>query len=289
MSRPYPRRLGRSGPVLVAALLAGGLLGGPARAADTPSPAPASAVAARLAADQADQAATAAEAAGLRGEPPPAGALGQLRVQVRVADAEFRGREAVRDEQAIVYVLAGAPALEAEVLQALGAGHADAVPEVVAGLRALWRSAGITDPAHVAVRHQRRYQDSEPLPTLLEHYHSAAGAERLDWTYLAAINFIESDFGRSLGPSSAGAAGPMQFLPGTWQDFGNGGDIMSPRDSIAAAARFLAARGAPASYDRALFRYNNDDDYVAAVTHLATAIRTDPTWLTRLYYWSTTA
>jgi hypothetical protein len=60
------------------------------------------------------------------------------------------------------------------------------------------------------------------------------------WFYLAAINFVETDFGRVAGPSSAGAQGPMQFLPATWAIYGHG-DIHRASDAIVAAARFLAA------------------------------------------------
>jgi len=50
----------------------------------------------------------------------------------------------------------------------------------------------------------------------------------------------------------------------------------------------IAARnGAPGDYDRAVLRYNHDQDYVAAVRSYAAAIRDDPLWLTRFYYWST--
>ena len=79
----------------------------------------------------------------------------------------------------------------------------------------------------------------------------------------------------------------MQFIQSTWSEYGSGGDIMSPHDSIHAAATLLARNGAPADYDRAIFRYNHDNDYVAAVKGYAAAMRADPLWLTRLYYWST--
>jgi membrane-bound lytic murein transglycosylase B len=125
------------------------------------------------------------------------------------------------------------------------------------------------------------------VAALLAYYRAAAARTGLDWTYLAAINFIESDFGRVNGPSSAGALGPMQFLPSTWQEYGGGSDVMSPHDAIMGAALLLARNGAPANYDRAIFRYNHDLDYVAAVKEYAAAMRADPLWLTRLYYWST--
>lgn len=206
------------------------------------------------------------------------------RLQTQIAGADFRVRDAVRDGQVLVYILAGNSDLEADVMARLPS-DSEALKEVIEGLHSLWRLARL-DPSHVRPRWNRRFQDSEPLDALLGYYQAGAGQYRLDWTYLASINYIESDFGRSTGPSSAGALGPMQFMPGTWQDVGDG-DIMSPKDSIRAAARYLNRMGAPANYDRALYRYNNDSDYVEAIEHFATAMRLDPTWLPRLYYWST--
>jgi membrane-bound lytic murein transglycosylase B len=78
----------------------------------------------------------------------------------------------------------------------------------------------------------------------------------------------------------------MQFLPSTWQAYGSG-DIMSPHDSIVAAARYLRAAGAPHNYQRAVLAYNHDSDYVAAVEQFAAALRSGSLWLQRLYYWST--
>jgi soluble lytic murein transglycosylase-like protein len=69
------------------------------------------------------------------------------------------------------------------------------------------------------------------------------------WQVLAAINKVESNFGRNMGPSSAGAIGWMQFMPSTWERWGvdaDGDGIANPwsaEDAIAAAARYLAASG----------------------------------------------
>ena len=71
----------------------------------------------------------------------------------------------------------------------------------------------------------------------------------MPWNVLAAINKIESNFGRNMGPSSAGAIGWMQFMPSTWVRWGmdaNGdgvADPWNPDDAIYAAARYLAASG----------------------------------------------
>lgn len=123
---------------------------------------------------------------------------------------------------------------------------------------------------------------AENLPALLGDYRAAQAATGVGWSYLAAINFVESDFGRIIGPSSAGARGPMQFLPATWASYGRG-DIYRPRDAIAAAARFLAGHGAPASIRSALYAYNPSWRYVDAVQRYARQLRADPNALTGYY------
>jgi hypothetical protein len=100
----------------------------------------------------------------------------------------------------------------------------------------------------------------------------------LSWTVLAAIGQIESGFGANMGPSSAGALGPMQFLPSTWQvwgttAFGEAGppNIMDPYDAVPSAARLLCANGAgsPSSLRGAIFAYNHATWYVNEVLALA--------------------
>lgn len=111
---------------------------------------------------------------------------------------------------------------------------------------------------------------------------SAPYCPGLSWTVLAAIGQVESGHGRNLGPSSAGALGPMQFLPSTWAYSGVDGDgdgkvdIMSPFDAVPAAALYLcragAGRGGQGLYD-AIFSYNHLDSYVQKVLALAAAYR----------------
>jgi cell wall-associated NlpC family hydrolase len=87
----------------------------------------------------------------------------------------------------------------------------------------------------------------------------------IPWTVLAAIGKVESGFGANDGPSSAGALGPMQFEPSTWALYGDGGNIMDPADAIPAAARLLAANGAPGNLQQAIFAYNHSGSYVTDV------------------------
>ena len=101
----------------------------------------------------------------------------------------------------------------------------------------------------------------------------------LSWTVLAAIGQIESDHGANDGPSSAGALGPMQFLPSTWAVWGTDGfgqtgppNIMNPLDAVPSAARMLCADGAAAggaSLESAIYDYNHADWYVTEVLDLA--------------------
>lgn len=115
----------------------------------------------------------------------------------------------------------------------------------------------------------------------LDLYKQAASTcQGLSWTVLAAIGQVESDHGRNAGRSTAGALGPMQFLPSTWRRYGVDGDhdgkadIMNPYDAIPAAAKYLCAAGAggggKALY-RAIFAYNHADWYVRNVLNLAAA------------------
>ena len=87
-----------------------------------------------------------------------------------------------------------------------------------------------------------RIDPPPPADELLGYYREAESASGVGWTYLAAINLIETGFGRVAGVSSAGAQGPMQFLPSTFAAYGEGATSSRPHDSIMAAGRYLAAQ-----------------------------------------------
>ena len=105
-------------------------------------------------------------------------------------------------------------------------------------------------------------------------YDGAAREFDIGWEYLAAIHLSETRMGRIRGTSTAGAEGPMQFLPSTWDAYGEG-DINDPDDAIMAAARYLKAHGAPEHMARALYAYNHSDHYVQAISLYARIMRTD--------------
>lgn len=162
----------------------------------------------------------------------------------------------------------------------------DALPELssvidanVRAHRELW---SITDPRPSLPDWQ--IVTPPPSDELLEHYRAAQEEFGVPWEFLAAIHLVETRMGRIRGTSTAGAQGPMQFIPSTWEAYGEG-DINDPADAIAAAGRYLAANGAPADMDSALFAYNRSDHYVTAVRDHAEVMTQDPRAYLGYYHW----
>lgn len=124
-----------------------------------------------------------------------------------------------------------------------------------------------------------------PADELLGYYHEAEAATGVGWNYLAAINFVETRFGSIAGTSTAGAQGPMQFMPSTWAAYSQGGEVTNPRDAIMAAGRYLAANGFAASPGQAVFAYNHANTYVRAVEDYAALIAGDPAAFPAYYRW----
>jgi soluble lytic murein transglycosylase-like protein len=124
---------------------------------------------------------------------------------------------------------------------------------------------------------RRRIRTGKALPAgvLLRFYRKAERRFEVRWKLLAAVNFVESAFGKVRSKSTAGAQGPMQFIPSTWEAYGMGGDVHDPHDAIMGAANYLRASGAPENNRRALYAYNPSRSYVDAVLSYTRRIRRD--------------
>jgi membrane-bound lytic murein transglycosylase B len=157
---------------------------------------------------------------------------------------------------------------------------------VIANLRARRELGAITSPAPRNLLPAWRIQAPAPADELLAWYHAAGTRFGVGWQYLAAINLIETTFGKVRGLSATGAQGPMQFQPATWAQYGAGGDITRPHDAIFGAARYLADRGfARGAIDDALYAYNPSAHYVNAVQAIAAVLVADPRSFAGYYDW----
>ena len=131
-------------------------------------------------------------------------------------------------------------------------------------------SYALPGPAPIGV--PNFFIESFQIPPFLLPIYQAAGIQYdVPWQVLAAINEIETDYGRNLSVSTAGAVGWMQFMPSTWKRYGvdaNGdgiADPYNPADAIFSAARYLHAAGASKSIQNAVFAYNHAWWYVQSV------------------------
>lgn len=168
----------------------------------------------------------------------------------------------------------------------VGEVPADLQPHVQANIDAGNALSGLTGSAPApAGLPQWQILVPEPAATLRSYYDEAEAAYGIPWQYLAAIHFVETRMGRIHGLSSAGAQGPMQFIPESWAAFGQGGDINSNHDAILAAGRYLEASNAATDIDGALFSYNHDERYVAAIKAYASVMMADPGAYDGYYHW----
>ena len=133
-------------------------------------------------------------------------------------------------------------------------------------------SFSLATPGPRAIGVPNFFIDKFRIPPFLLPIYQAAGMQYgVRWEVLAAINEIETDYGRNLNVSSAGALGWMQFMPATWKTYGVDAnrdgvkDPFNPVDAIFAAARYLRAAGADKDLRRAIFAYNHADWYVDSV------------------------
>ena len=183
------------------------------------------------------------------------------------------------DEQRIHLLLAKRRQLAPRVL-ARTPGRVDA------HVRATLRAKRALNALYVPVtRSHWRTGRAMPAGELLGFYREARRRFGVQVHVLAAVNLVESAFGRLRNTSTAGAQGPMQFIPSTWAAYGMGGDIRDPRDAILGAANYLHASGAPGDVRRALYAYNPSDHYVNAVLAYAERIRRDPRAYFSYYSW----
>ncbi len=117
-----------------------------------------------------------------------------------------------------------------------------------------------------------------PAKYLKLYRQAATTCPGLPWEVLAAIGTVETGNGADTSTSSAGAMGPMQFLPQTFRRYGvdasgdGVADINNPQDAIFSAAHYLCASGAGRggrSLEDAIFAYNHAWWYVKEVVQIA--------------------
>jgi murein DD-endopeptidase MepM/ murein hydrolase activator NlpD len=153
------------------------------------------------------------------------------------------------------------------------AGTFAVVPSAPFALPGLTPNPSLTVPDSLSTPPALQVQLS--YPELLALWQRAGASYGIPWQVLAAINKVESNWGRNMGPSSAGAIGWMQFMPSTWLRWGvdaNGdgvADPWNPTDAVFSAARYLAAAGGTTDLYRGVFAYNHADWYVKQVLALA--------------------
>ena len=179
-------------------------------------------------------------------------------------------------EQRVIRLLARRPALARQVERRLPAVTSDVVARVELN-RLAAKTLPPSTPPHLG--------PPASAVRLLAWYREAERRFSVRWQLLAAVNFIESAFGRVRNASSSGAQGPMQFLPSTWRRYGLGGDIHDPQDSILAAANYLAANGARHDERAALYHYNPSPLYVDAVIRYANRMAQSATAFYAYYSW----
>jgi len=213
-------------------------------------------------------------------------ALTQTRADLDAAVARWAPKSAPAPRDVVLYAL-----YEQRLYRLLARDTklaAATLPALPEGLRATTRD--------LLVAHRELYRLTPPLParapivvgpaapasSLLADYREAQRRFHVSSNVLAAVNFVESKFGKLRNASAAGAQGPMQFMPATWAHYGLGGNVYDAHDAILGAAHYLQASGAPRNMRRALHAYNPSPAYVDAVLRYA---RRMPAMFYDFYNW----
>jgi membrane-bound lytic murein transglycosylase B len=182
-------------------------------------------------------------------------------------------------QQRIYRLLARDAPLANVTLARLPTGLRRVSVELLAAHRELYR---LTPP--IAAR-TIKVGRARPAAVLLGYYREAERRFHVPWHVLAAVNFVESKFGKLRSASAAGAQGPMQFMPATWRAYGLGGNVHDAHDAVLGAANYLHASGAPRDLRHALHAYNPSRSYVDAVLRYARRMQADRTMFFALYSW----
>ncbi|PRY18052.1 transglycosylase protein with SLT domain [Kineococcus rhizosphaerae] len=192
-----------------------------------------------------------------------------------VATVRDVGQQLTRMQDALAAAQAKVQALQGEAARLQAAEDA---AEALAAAQAAAAAAQAAAAASVAQRAAGVRAGAVPADYADLYVRAAATCAGMRPALLAAVGQVESGHGVDAGTSSAGAQGPMQFLPSTFAAYGVDGDgdgavrIDDAADAVFSAARYLCANGAGGGRDAeaaAVFRYNHADWYVQMVQRVA--------------------
>jgi cell wall-associated NlpC family hydrolase len=206
----------------------------------------------------------------------------QQRVKLKRAEAKAKCATTVKKKKANKHKAHHAAQTDGRARPSNGGGAALAPGQVPAVAQPLSSTSLLSPNPAVASAWSRLsllFARGDRPPSFLVPIYKAAGHKyHVPWPVLAAINAIETDYGRNVKTSPAGAMGWMQFMPETWLAYGVSASNQivanpyDPRDAIFSAARYLAANGAAHHLRKAIFAYNHAGWYVDEVLWTAANI-----------------
>lgn len=183
--------------------------------------------------------------------------------------------------QRLIFSLVNRPTTAKRAIALLGNGVRAEVRDTLSARAALRRIKS----GPIKVRPKLKTGPALPPGELRSYYEAAEKRFGVRWELLAAVNLVETGFNRLRNQSTAGAQGPMQFIPPTWRAYGLGGNIRDPRDAIMGAANYLSASGGRTNERKALYHYNQSREYGSAVLLHARRIARDERHFLTLYSW----